>query len=49
MDQELKRKAAQTDVVQSEADANRNITEGSSDLMEKAWAKRENKSDSWFN
>ncbi|MGU0043453.1 DUF5384 family protein [Escherichia coli] len=32
-------KAAQTDVVQSEADANRNMTEGGCDLM-KAWAKQ---------
>lgn len=33
IDQELKHKAAQTDVVQSEADANRNMTEGGRDLM----------------
>lgn len=35
IDQELKHKAAQTDVVQSEADANRNMTEGGRDLMKK--------------
>lgn len=49
IDQELKHKAAQTDVVQSEADANRNISEGGRDLMKSAGKAEENKSDSWFN
>ncbi|WP_346763485.1 DUF5384 family protein [Escherichia sp. E4208] len=49
IDQELKHKAAQTDVVQSEADANRNVTEGGRDLMKSVGKAEENKSDSWFN
>ena len=49
IDQELKHKAAQTDVVQSEADANRNISEGGRDLMKSKGKAEENKSDSWFN
>ena len=49
IDQELKHKAAQTDVVQSEADANRNMTEGGRDLMKSVGKAEENKSDSWFN
>ncbi|MDU5319589.1 MAG: DUF5384 family protein [Escherichia coli] len=46
---ELKHKAAQTDVVQSEADANRNMTEGGRDLMKSVGKAEENKSESWFN
>ncbi len=42
-------KNAQTDVVQSEADANRNMTEGGRDLMKSVGKAEENKSDSWFN
>ncbi|CTV35707.1 DUF5384 family protein [Escherichia albertii] len=49
IDQELKRQAAHTDVVQSEADANRNMSEGGRDLMKSAGKAEENKSDSWFN
>jgi hypothetical protein len=49
IDQELKHKAAQTDVVQSEADATRNISEGGRDLMKSTGKAEENKSDSWFN
>ncbi|MDU7958844.1 MAG: DUF5384 family protein, partial [Escherichia coli] len=49
IDQELKHKVAQTDVVQSEADANRNMTEGGRDLMKSVGKAEENKSDSWFN
>ncbi len=49
IDQELKHKAAQTDVVQSEADANRNMTEGGRDLMKSVGKAEENKSDSRFN
>ncbi|MGQ7169672.1 DUF5384 family protein, partial [Escherichia sp. R-CC3] len=49
IDQELKHKAAQTDVVQSEADANRNMTEGGRDLMKSVGKAEENKSESWFN
>ncbi|QTA26616.1 hypothetical protein FYK17_12270 [Escherichia albertii] len=37
------------DVVQSEADANRNMSEGGRDLMKSAGKAEENKSDSWFN
>ncbi len=47
--QQEKHKAAQTDVVQSEADANRNMTEGGRDLMKSVGKAEENKSDSWFN
>jgi len=49
IDQELKHKAAQTDVVQSEADANRNISEGGRDLMKSTGKAEENKSNSSFN
>lgn len=49
IDQELKREAAHTDVVQSQADANRNMTEGGRDLMKSVGKAEENKSDSWFN
>ncbi|KAA0542477.1 DUF5384 family protein [Citrobacter portucalensis] len=49
IDQELKNKAAQTDVTQSEADANRNISEGGRDLMKSEGKAREDKADSWFN
>lgn len=49
IDQELKRSAAHTDVVQSEADANRNMSEGGRDLMKSVGKAEENKSDSWFN
>lgn len=49
IDQELKSKAAQTDVTQSEADANRNISEGGRDLLQSEGKAREKKSDSWFN
>ena len=52
IDQELKRSAAHTDVVQSEADANRNMSEGGRDLLKSVGKAEENKaekSDSWFN
>ena len=48
IDQELKHKAAQTDVVQSEADANRNISEGGRDLMKSTGKAEESKTKSWF-
>ncbi|MGC6746505.1 DUF5384 family protein [Escherichia coli] len=35
IEQELKERAAKTDVIQSEADANRNISTGSKDLLQK--------------
>ena len=35
IDQELKEKAARTDVIKSEADVNRNLSEGTKSLMEK--------------
>ena len=48
IDQELKHQAARTDVVQSEADATRNISEGGRDLLKSTGKAEENKSDSWF-
>jgi len=49
IDQELKSKAAQTDVIQSNADSNRNISEGGRDLMKSEGKAREKKASSWFN
>ena len=49
IDQELKNKAAQTDVLQSHADANRNISEGGRDLMQSEGKAREEKASGWFN
>lgn len=48
IDQELKSKAAQTDVTQSEADANRNMSEGGRDLMQSVGKAEEKKQSSWF-
>lgn len=48
IDQELKQKAAQTDVVQSEADANRNVSEGGRDLLKSEGKARENETGGWF-
>lgn len=48
IDQELKNKAAHTDVTQSEADANRNMSEGGRDLMKSVGKAEEKKQSSWF-
>ncbi|EIY1188607.1 DUF5384 family protein [Salmonella enterica] len=49
IDQELKSKAAQTDVIQSHADANRNLSEGGHDLLQSEGKAREEKASGWFN
>lgn len=48
IDQELKASAAKTDVVQSEADANRTLSAGGKDLMQSEGRAREKKAGSWF-
>lgn len=51
IDQELKAKAADTDVVKSEADSNRNLSEGTKTLLEKtgdAEVKSQSGWSSWF-
>lgn len=47
IEQELKERAAKTDVIQSEADANRNISSGSKELMQSEGKAREKKANSW--
>lgn len=49
IDQELKNQAAHTDVIKSQADANRNISEGGRDLMQSEGKARVEKASSWFN
>lgn len=49
IDHELKNKAAQTDVIQSHADSNRNISEGGKDLMKSEGKAREKEAGGWFN
>lgn len=49
IDQELKNQAAHTDVIQSNADSNRNMSEGGRDLMKSEGKAREKKASSWFN
>ena len=49
IDQELKSRAARTDVVQSEADATRNLSQGGRDLMQSEGKAREKKASGWFN
>lgn len=49
IDQELKSRAARTDVVQSEADATRNLSQGGHDLMKSEGEARVKKASSWFN
>ncbi|MDX8001107.1 hypothetical protein FE394_18410 [Xenorhabdus sp. Reich] len=49
IDQELKTQAAKTDVIQSEADVNRNLSTGGKALLESEGRAREKKSSSWFN
>lgn len=48
IDQELKNKAAQTDVIQSNADSNRNMSEGGKELMKSEGKAREKKASGWF-
>ncbi|EKI7040968.1 TPA: DUF5384 family protein [Escherichia coli] len=48
IEQELKERAAKTDVIQSEADANRNISSGSKELMQSEGKAREKKANSWW-
>jgi len=49
IDQDLKSRAARTDVIQSEADATRNLSQGGRDLMQSEGKAREKKAGSWFN
>ncbi|ULH10486.1 DUF5384 family protein [Serratia marcescens] len=48
IDQELKAKAAHTDVVQSEADANRDLSSGGKALLQSEGKAREKKASGWF-
>lgn len=48
VDQELKEKAANTDVVQSEADATRNISAGVADNLKSTGKAAETKAGKWF-
>ena len=49
IDQELKNQAAHTDVIHSNADTNRNMSEGGTDLMKSEVKAREKKASGWFN
>ncbi|TBL46730.1 hypothetical protein EYY98_22735 [Obesumbacterium proteus] len=49
IDQDLKSQAAKTDVIQSEADVNRNLSVGGKELMQSEGKSREKKASSWFN
>ncbi|HCO8236585.1 DUF5384 family protein [Escherichia fergusonii] len=49
IDQELKNKAAQTDILQSNADANRNISEGGKELMKSTGKAKEKEASGFFN
>ncbi|MDX7987049.1 hypothetical protein FE392_06860 [Xenorhabdus sp. 12] len=48
IDQELKTQAAKTDVIQSEADVNRNLSSGGKALLESEGRARERQSSKWF-
>lgn len=48
IEQELRREAAKTDVIQSEADSNRSISRGAETLMSKEGEARVKKESSWF-
>jgi hypothetical protein len=48
IDAQLKRENAQTDVVQSNADANRNISEGGKSLLEDTGKAKVKEASSWF-
>ena len=49
IDQDLKSRAAHTDVVQSEADATRSLSQGGHDLLKSEGEARVKKASSWFN
>lgn len=49
IDQELKEKSAKTDVIQSEADAARNLSTGGKELMQSEGRAKEKKASGWFN
>jgi hypothetical protein len=49
IDQKLKHDAAETDLVQSKADANRNVSQGEKSLMQDTGTAAVKKSSSWFN
>lgn len=49
IDQDLKARAARTDVIQSEADATRNLSTGGRDLMQSEGQARVKKASGWFN
>lgn len=48
IDQDIKRKGAETDVIQSHADVNRNISTGEKDLLQSEGKAREKKASGWF-
>ncbi|HIH9049513.1 TPA: DUF5384 family protein [Escherichia coli] len=48
LDQELKERSAQTDVIQSEADVRRNISTGTKELLQSEGKARESKAKSWW-
>ena len=48
LDQELKERAAKTDVIQSEADARRDISSGSKELLKSEGKAREKEASSWW-
>lgn len=49
IDQELKRESARTDVIQSEADATRDVATGTRDLLSSEGKAREEEASGWFN
>ena len=49
IDQDLKGRAAQNEVIQSKADVNRNLSEGGRELMKSEGKAREKESSGWFN
>ncbi|TWI57498.1 hypothetical protein IQ22_00715 [Pseudomonas duriflava] len=48
IDQELKQKAAETEVIQSQADATRNLSEGSKELLKSEGEARKKEASNWF-
>lgn len=48
IDQKLKRESAETDLVQSRADANRNVSQGAKTLLEDTGKARVKKESGWF-
>lgn len=49
IDQKLKRDAAETDLVQSRADANRNVSQGAKSFLQDSGTAKVKKASSWFN